>query len=453
MARRIELWPIDRLVPYARNARTHTEEQVAQVAASIVEFGWTNPILVGADGVIIAGHARLLAARKLKQAEVPVIVLGDLPETKRRALVLADNRLALDAGWDEEMLRIELESLRDDEFDLSVIGFTEEELDLYLEDDEPVAGKTDEDAAPEVEERAVSVRGDTWICGNHRVRCGDSTSTDDLDALLAGRFADVVFTDPPYNVDYTGYTKDKLKIQSDAMSAAEFVSFLGKVFESYRRAVKAGASLYVCHPSSWQREFQGALEAAGFAVRTQIIWAKNTFAWGFGRYKFQHEPIFYCHVAGESDPWYGDKSQSTLWQEKKPAANRLHPTMKPVELVERALVNSSKSGDLVLDLFGGSGSTMIACERTHRDCFLMELDGRYADVIVKRWQEFTGEQAVLEGDGRAYSEVARARAGELRSGDHLDRDLDSLGAHGSTRIDVGAARLGEREADCVEAAG
>lgn len=407
MANRIEIWPVGRLIPYARNARTHSDEQVAQIAASIREFGFLNPILVDTTDGIIAGHGRLLAARKLSLAEVPVIVLDHLTETQKRAYILADNRLAMSAGWDEEMLKLELAEIQDDDFDLSVIGFTEEELDLYLEDDEPVVGKTDEDAAPEVQEQAVSGRGDIWLCGNHRVRCGDSTSGEDLDALLAGRLADVVFTDPPYNVDYTGYTK--LKIQSDAMSAEEFAAFLGSVFAAYRRSVKAGASLYVCHPSSWQREFQGAMEAAGFSVRTQIIWAKNTFAWWFGRYKFQHEPIFYAHVAGESDPWYGDKSQSTLWHEKKPAANRLHPTMKPVELVERALVNSSKSGDLVLDLFGGSGSTMIACERTHRECFLMELDGKYADVIVKRWQDFTGRTATLEATGQSFAEVSVER--------------------------------------------
>jgi DNA modification methylase len=191
------------------------------------------------------------------------------------------------------------------------------------------------------------------------------------------------------------------------MTAEEFSAFLAKTFAVYRACAKPGASVYVCHPSSWQREFQNALEQAGFAVRCQVIWAKNTFAWGFGRYKFQHEPIFYCHVRGQSDPWYGDKSQSTLWVEKKPAANRLHPTMKPVELLERAIANSSKSGDLVLDLFGGSGSTLIACEKTGRNARLMELDPTYCDVIVRRWQEFTGKQATL--DGRTLDEIAAER--------------------------------------------
>jgi DNA modification methylase len=213
-------------------------------------------------------------------------------------------------------------------------------------------------------------------------------------------------------VDYTGYTEEKLTIKGDRMSDADFKPFLEAAFRSCRSVVKPGASLYVCHSSSWQREFQNALEAAGLEVRCQIIWAKNTFAWGFGRYKFQHEPIFYCHVGGQKDPWYGDKSQSTLWQENKPAANRLHPTMKPVELIERALLNSSKVGDVVADFFGGSGSTLIACDRRNRKARLMELDPKYADVIVQRWQEYTGKQATLEGAGRRFDEIAQERRKE-----------------------------------------
>jgi DNA modification methylase len=221
---------------------------------------------------------------------------------------------------------------------------------------------------------------------------------------MDGQKADLVFTDPPYNVDYEGYTEEKLKIQGDKMTPVQFQEFLLDVFSSYLWALKPGGSLYVCHPSSWQREFQGALELSDFEVRCQIIWAKNTFAWGFGRYKFQHEPIFYCHRRGQSDAWYGDKSQSTLWQEKKPAANRLHPTMKPVELIERALVNSSKTGDLILDLFGGSGSTLIATEKNGHRARLMELDPQYCDVIVDRWQQFTGKEAKLES-GKTFNKL------------------------------------------------
>ena len=252
--------------------------------------------------------------------------------------------------------------------------------------------------------------GDLWILGHHKLVVGDATDGAAVARLMDGESADLVFTDPPFNVDYEGYTKDHLTIQGDRMSDADFKEFLKRTFRSYRLLAKAGASVYVCHSSSWQREFQNALEAAGFEVRCQLIWAKNTFAWGFGRYKFQHEPIFFAHVAGEKDAWYGDKTQSTLWQEKKPAANRIHPTAKPVELVERALLNSSKSGDIVADLFGGSGSTLIGCERRGRMARLMEIDPKYADCIVRRYQEYTGKQATLDGDGRSFEQIKAERA-------------------------------------------
>jgi DNA modification methylase len=406
---RIEQWPVERLVPYARNARTHSDGQVAQVAASIAQFGFVNPILVGPDRVIIAGHARLLAARKLEMSEVPVIVLEHLSESERRALVIADNRLAANAGWDEEMLALELATLRDEDFSLDVLGFDEEELTCLLAAEDAAEGLTDEDSIPEVAETPVSQAADLWNLGGHKLMVGDATVATDVQRLMGSDTADCVFSDPPYNIDYQGYTKERLTIQNDQMSGEQFKRFLLDSFQAFRSVVKPGASLYVCHSSSWQREFQNALEAAGFEVRCQIIWGKNTFAWGFARYKFQHEPIFYCHVAGQKDSWYGDKSQSTLWEEKKPAANRLHPTMKPVELVERALVNSSQTGDLILDLFGGAGSTLIGCERRGRKARLMEIDPKYADVIVRRYQEYSGKCALLDGDGRTYAEVAQAR--------------------------------------------
>jgi DNA modification methylase len=405
----VERWPIGRLVPRALNPRTHSDQQVAQVAASIREFGWTNPILVGADDDVIAGHARLMAARKLGMEEVPVILLRHLSGAQRRALVIADNQLALNAGWDEETLRLELTLLQDADYDLGLVGFDDVELSRLLEKQEAQAGLTDEDDVPELSEVHVSAPGDLWILGHHRVLCGDATSLLDVKRLMAGDAADLVFTDPPYNVDYEGYTDDKLTIKGDRMTPGQFQQFLSSTFASYRQTVKPGASMYVCHSSSWQREFQNAMESAGFEMRCQIIWAKNTFAWGFGRYKFQHEPIFYAHVANQKDSWYGDKSQSTLWEEKKPAANRIHPTAKPVELVERALVNSSKAGDIVMDLFGGSGSTLVGCERRGRKARLMELDPKYVDCIVRRWEQYTGQQATLDADGRSFEVLAAER--------------------------------------------
>jgi DNA modification methylase len=409
---KIEHWPIARLIPRITNPRTHTAEQIGQVAASMKEFGWTNPILVGTDNDVIAGHARLLAARQLGLESVPVIQLGHLTDAQRRALVIADNQLALDAGWDEDTLRIELQVLQEADFDLSIVGFDDEELARLLAAEDAPTGLTDEDDVPEVPETPISISGDLWRMGSHVLLVGDATKTDDVARLMNGVAADLIFIDPPYNCAYEGYTDQHLIIQNDRMSAVDFKLFLEAAFRSCRAAIKPGASLYVCHPSSWQREFQNALEAAGFEVRCQIIWAKNTFAWGFGRYKFRHEPIFYVHVAAQSDAWYGDKSQSTLWEENKPAANRLHPTMKPVELIERALVNSSKAGDVVADFFGGSGSTLIACERRNRRGRLMELDPRYADVICRRYQEYTGKHAILDGDGRVFDEIAQERRQE-----------------------------------------
>jgi DNA modification methylase len=378
------------------------------MCSSIREFGFKVPVLARSDGEVVDGHLRLKAARKLGSwpggdtTGIPVILCDEWTEAQVKAFRLLVNRSVTWADWDAELLSLELLDLRKLDFDLSLTGFDMNELNTYLAAEGVVEGITDEDAVPELPEKPVSVSGDLWILGNHRVLCGDATVSTDVGRLMAGDSADLVFTDPPYNVDYEGYTEDRLKIKGDRMSDADFKKFLEASFRSYRSGIKAGASLYICHSSSWQREFQNALEQAGFEVRCQIIWAKNTFAWGFGRYKFQHEPIFYAHVAGEKDPWYGDKSQSTLWGEKKPAANRMHPTAKPVELIERALLNSSKAGDLVVDLFGGSGSTLIACERRGRKARLMEIDPKYADVIVRRYQEYSGKPAVLEGDGRTF---------------------------------------------------
>lgn len=409
VAKHIEYWPLDRLTPYERNPRTHSGAQVAQIGASMTEFGFNSPILVDSQGGIIAGHGRLLAARELQLDEVPVIVLDHLTEKQKAAYIIVDNKLAENAGWDEELLRSQLAALEGEDFDLTMLGFEDEELARLLAAPDAGEGLTDEDSIPELKELPISQPADLWTLGKHKLFVGDATVAGDVERLMGRNQADMVFTDLPFNCNYEGYTKDKLTIQNDHMTPEQFDRFLHVSFISYRAVVKSGASLYICHSSSYQREFQNALEAAGFEMRCQIIWAKNTFAWGFGRYKFQHEPIFYAHVAGEKDAWYGDKSQSTLWQEKKPAANRLHPTMKPIELVERALANSSKRGELVADLFGGSGSTLIACEKQGRQARLMELDPKYADCIVRRWQEYTGKHAVLDDDGRTFADLARER--------------------------------------------
>ena len=402
----VQVWSIDRLLPYIRNARTHTDQQVAQVAASIREFGWTNPILVAADGTIIAGHARLAAARKLKMTEVPVIVLDHLTEAQRRALVLADNRLALDAGWDEEMLRVELASLQEDGFDLDIVGFTDEELEDLLRDPEETRdGLTDEDSVPDEQETAITVPGDVWVLGDHRLLCGDATSMDAIQTVLAGGLADMVFTDPPYNVDYVGKTAKKLKIDNDALGG-KFYDFLREACTNVL-AVTKGA-IYICMSSSELHTLFRAFTDAGGHWSTFVIWAKHHFTLGRSDYQRMYEPILYGWRDGTDHFWCGARDQGDVWFIKRPMANLEHPTMKPVELVERALRNSSKTRDTILDVFGGSGTTLIACEKSRRQARLIELEPMYCDVIIRRWQVYTGEKALLDGGG-TFDDVAAGR--------------------------------------------
>jgi DNA modification methylase len=399
----VERWQIDRLIPYVRNARTHTEEQVAQVAASIIEFGWTNPILVGADGVIIAGHARLLAARKLGMTEVPVIVLDHLSETQRRALVLADNRLALSAGWDEEMLRVELDSLKADSFDLDLVGFTDAELEDLLRDPETANdGLTDPDAIPSDQEQVVTVLRDVWLLGPHRLLCGDATQMADIEKVLVGGLADMVFTDPPYNVAYEGKTAKKLTIGNDALGE-KFYDFL-RESSANMLAVTKGA-IYMCMSSSELHTLFRAFSDAGGHWSTFVIWAKHHFTLGRSDYQRMYEPILYGWRDGTQHFWCGDRNQGDVWFIKRPMANLEHPTMKPVELVERALRNSSKTRDTILDPFGGSGTTLIACERANRQARVIELDPKYCDVIVRRWQDYTGDVARHADSGRAFNDL------------------------------------------------
>jgi DNA modification methylase len=406
-------WPVEKLIPFARNARTHSDEQVAQIAASIAEFGWTNPILAGADGIVIAGHARLLAARKLRMTEVPVIVLDHLTETQRRALVLADNKLAINAGWDEEMLRVELEALQEDGFDLDIVGFSDDELaDLLREQEtESATGLTDEDAAPEAPETAITVPGDVWILGEHRLLCGDATQMADIEKVLDGGLVDMVWTDPPYGVNYGSSMKDTLrnkhrKIANDNLGDA-FGPFLYNACVNML-AVTKGA-MYICMSSSELHTLHRAFTEAGGHWSTFVIWAKNTFTMGRADYQRQYEPMLYGWKEGTDHYWCGARDQGDVWFVKKPVRNDLHPTCKPVELIERALHNSSKTRDTVLDPFGGSGSTLVACERTGRQARLIELEPTYCDVIVRRWQEHTGREATLQTDGRAFREIAADR--------------------------------------------
>lgn len=409
LADKIKQWPTAKLLPYARNARTHSDEQVAQIAASIAEFGFTNPILAGSDGVIVAGHGRLAAAHKLGLEQVPVVVLEHLSPTQRRALVIADNRIAENAGWDDAMLRVELAALQDDDFDLSLTGFDADALaELMADGDGDSNCETDDDDVPELAETPVSRPGDVWLLGGHRLLCGDATLTESYEQLLGGMPVDMVFTDPPYNVNYANSAKDKMRgkdraILNDNLGDG-FYDFLLAALTPTIASCRGG--IYVAMSSSELDALQSAFRAAGGKWSTFIIWAKNTFTLGRSDYQRQYEPILYGWPEGATRHWCGDRDQSDVWQIKKPHRNDLHPTMKPVELVERAIRNSSRPGNVVLDPFGGSGTTLIAAEKSGRLARLIELDPKYVDVIVRRWQEWTGKQATREADGVAFDDQA-----------------------------------------------
>jgi DNA modification methylase len=403
--------PLGALIPYARNPRTHSDAQVAQIAASVKEFGWTNPVLIDGANGIIAGHGRVLAARKLGLEQVPVIELAHMSDAQKRAYVLADNQLALNAGWDEALLRLELADLSEFGFDLGLVGFGPGELERLLAGDGRT-GLSDDDEAPGLPEQAVTRRGDLWVLGDHRLLCGDAAVRADVERVLDGRLADMTFTDPPYNVDYGSSAKDKLrgnrrKILNDDLGTG-FEAFLLDACTNII-AVTKGA-VYICMSSSELHTLQRAFATAGGKWSTFVIWAKHTFTLGRADYQRQYEPILYGWKDGTDHYWCGARDQGDVWFIDKPARNDLHPTMKPVALVERAIRNSSKSRDIVLDPFAGSGSTLIACEKAGRHAQLVELDSKYCDVIVQRWQAWTGEQATLEDDGRTFEEIAAGRA-------------------------------------------
>jgi site-specific DNA-methyltransferase (adenine-specific) len=384
---------VEALIPYAKNSRTHDDAQVAQIAASIKEFGWTNPILVDGDKGIIAGHGRLMAARKLGLTKVPVIELKDMTEAQKKAYVIADNKLAMNAGWDMDFLKLELQDLEDADFDLSLTGFDDKELDALLAP--PIEeGLTDEDAVPEVPEEPKTKLGDIYILGNHRLMCGDSCNIESVEKLTDG-LVDILVTDPPYNVAYEGKTKDALTIQNDSMGDEQFRQFLRDAFVAADAVMKQGAVFYIWHADSEGYNFRGACKDAGWKVRQCLIWQKDSMVMGRQDYHWKHEPCLYGWKEGAGHLWASDRKQTTLIECKRPKRNDIHPTMKPVELMEYQILNNTKGQDIVLDLFGGSGSTMIAAEKTGRRARLMELDPKYCDVIVKRWEEFTGKKATL----------------------------------------------------------
>lgn len=379
-AHEIEQIGIEELIPYAKNSRTHSDEQVAQLAGSIKEFGFNNPVLVDKDNSIIAGHGRVMAARRLGLTKVPCIRLEHLTETQRKAYIIADNRLALNAGWDNQMLTVELNDLKADDFNLDLLGFDVDELNALLDPVELTEGKTDEDEVPEVPEEPVTKPGDIYRLGRHRLMCGDSTSIDDVDKLMDGNKVDLIFTDPPYNVAFNGRSGKHDVIKNDNLSDSDFETFITEVCNTIQ-VIDPKAYYIWCN---W--DFYGVLQGK-LPYKACIVWAKNVFGMGNG-YRHQHE---FCLFNGKIDEVV--KNESDLWQIKKDT-NYVHPTQKPVALSVRAFGNHVKLLN-VLDLFGGSGSTMIGAEQTGRNCYMMELDPKYCDVIVKRWEDFTGKKAEL----------------------------------------------------------
>ena len=389
---------VTELIPYVKNSRTHSDEQVAQIAASIKEFGWTNPILVDGSNGIIAGHGRLMAARKLGYTEVPTIELADLTETQKKAYIIADNRLALNAGWDNEMLTIELNDLLADGFALKILGFDPKELDALLEPD-VVEGLTDEDAVPDVPEEPKTKLGDIYQLGNHRLMCGDSTSIDAVDKLMP-ETANMIFTDPPYLMDFTGgihadgsksFNSKHGGIKNDKMSEEngnDFLDAINSVITS-----KVDGAFYITFYRLGINKYFASMDRTGLKCRSLVIWDKGNHTLSNSDYMSMYEPMFYGWV--NNHKFYGGKNGMDIWRIKRTAKNDLHPTMKPVELVEKAVLDGSAINGIVLDLFGGSGSTMIACEKQNRHASLMELDPKYCDVIVRRWEDFTGKKAVL----------------------------------------------------------
>lgn len=381
MIMQIEMMPVGSITPYEKNPRKN-KQSVDAVAESIKEFGFKVPIIIDKDGVIVAGHTRLMAAKKLKMTEVPIIRADDLTPEQIKAFRLADNKVGESSEWDFDLLKEELDGIFD--IDMSAFGFDFEEFP---------AEAVDDDYEVEPPKDPKSKRGDIYILGNHRVMCGDSTDVEDVRKLLGGVQADLYLTDPPYNVDYVGKTKDALRIENDKKDDAEFRTFLDEAFLAAQANMKAGAVFYICHADSEGYNFRGACHDIGWVVRECLIWVKNSMVLGRQDYQWQHEPILYGWNAG-SHAWYSDRKQTTLLHFDRPTRSDEHPTMKPIPLFDYLIKNSSKEGDIVLDSFGGSGTTIMACEQNGRRGYCMEIDPRYVDVIVDRWETYTGKKAV-----------------------------------------------------------
>ena len=400
----MQLVQLGKLVPYINNARTHSPEQLTKLRSSLREFGFINPVIIDRDYNIIAGHGRVLAAKEEGIMEIPCVFVDYLTEAQKKAYILADNRMALDAGWDEELLRIEIESLQGEDFDVSLTGFEEQELaDLFAIEGDKAAKDDDFDLSAALEKASFVERGDLWIVGRHRLVCGDATRTEDVERLMDGKKANLIVTDPPYGVSFK--SSDGLTIQNDSMKDEEFYTFLLTAFQCMAEHLENGGSAYVFHADTEGLNFRKAFIDAGFHLAGVCIWVKNSLVLGRSDYQWQHEPVLFGWKKGGKHSWYSDRRQTTIWNYDKPKRNKNHPTSKPLDLLGYPICNSSQENAIILDTFGGSGSTLMACEQLNRICHMMELDEKYASVILRRYVEDTGDKEnvyVIRGDEQIF---------------------------------------------------
>ena len=386
----MQMVPVSKLVPYVNNARTHSPEQVMKLRSSLREFGFINPIIIDRDYGIIAGHGRLFAAKEEGITEVPCVFVDYLTEAQKKAYILADNRMAMDAGWDEELLRVEIEALQGEAFDVSLTGFDEKELaDLFKGGSDSDAEDDDYDLSAALEKAAFVKRGDIWTVGRHRLMCGDATSAEDVAALMDGRKANLILTDPPYGVSFK--SSSGLTIQNDSMKDEEFYRFLLAFFKNMADHLEKGGAAYVFHADTEGLNFRRAFIDAGFHLAGCCIWVKDSLVLGRSDYQWQHEPVLYGFMQNGKHPWYSDRKQTTIWNFAKPKRNANHPTSKPLDLLGYPIGNSTQENAIVIDTFGGSGSTLMACEQMNRTCCTMELDEKYASVILRRYVDDTGD--------------------------------------------------------------
>ena len=400
---------IDKLIPYINNARTHSKEQINKLRSSLREFGFINPVIIGRDYGIIAGHGRVMAAREEGINEVPCVFVDHLTEAQKKAYIIADNRMALDAGWDEELLKVEIEALQAEAFDISLTGFGDDELSDLFGKDKDAIEDDDYDLTAALEKAAFVEKGDVWVVGRHRLVCGDATSAEDVALLMDGKKANLIVTDPPYGVSFK--SNSGLTIKNDSMKDEEFYNFLHKSFENMVAHLESGGSAYVFHADTEGLTFRKAFIDAGFHLAGVCIWSKNSLVLGRSDYQWQHEPVLYGFLKNGKHRWYSDRKQTTIWNFNKPKRNENHPTSKPLDLLSYPIRNSSQENAIVIDTFGGSGSTLMACEQTNRICFTLELDEKYASVILRRYVEDTGDAEnvyVLRGDKRIpYADLVK----------------------------------------------